>query len=544
MHTAYCADVTPDDTQCATAAFATALANTANTVSETDDEQTIRQWIYNTFASADTLRTVMACPEIQSVADDDTIQFLPIEYTFPDGRQIIINYETQPKILAQRIALAERRAMPGGDPNPSIGTPNDDAIWTNTDPAWYAIMVVEHGALDDFVGPNQNNTISLRWINDNIDQIYPKNDRCTSKTALAGDNDMINLAGVATTGLDDDTNDYYVAGDANLQWISYAEIGLDVAITVATAGGGTAILGATKAARASRTLKNLSGTMRTLRQTDAVRDYIRVANEYARASAELRNIDRATDAAGYAAQLSRVENYAQTMRTMEQTSDQVRQYRQATETFSSLNQYRRALRGLRPAQRGNIIARAWRALRAANTGGRTLESAARIARSSTTSGRIRDWLFQSTMRNIGMLGRMERTGGLIYGALQFLGDMYDYTETSTGEFTNDIEFKPLTLLSADDLQGQENVVNYGMWLMWLGDSVNPADDDAAYLQAMDYADKFHYNLTQIQTEQNEHACNIDIYIVRPIIRNPGSDAPELYYLVMNDTPWTTAIAQE
>ena len=508
MHTAYCADVTPDDTQCATAAFATALANTANTVSETDDEQTIRQWIYNTFASADTLRTVMACPEIQSVADDDTIQFLPIEYTFPGGRQIIINYETQPKILAQRIALAERRAMPGGDPNPSIGTPNDDAIWTNTDPAWYAIMVVEHGALDDFVGPNQNNTISLRWINDNIDQIYPKNDRCTSKTALAGDNDMINLAGVATTGLDDDTNDYYVAGDANLQWISYAEIGLDVAITVATAGGGTAILGATKAARASRT------------------------------------IDRATDAAGYAAQLSRVENYAQTMRTMEQTSDQVRQYRQATETFSSLNQYRRALRSLRPAQRGNIIARAWRALRAANTGGRTLESAARIARSSTTSGRIRDWLFQSTMRNIGMLGRMERTGGLIYGALQFLGDMYDYTETSTGEFTNDIEFKPLTLLSADDLQGQENVVNYGMWLMWLGDSVNPADDDAAYLQAMDYADKFHYNLTQIQTEQNEHACNIDIYIVRPIIRNPGSDAPELYYLVMNDTPWTTAIAQE
>ena len=185
----------------------------------------ISDLLQSVFASADTLRTVMACPEIQSVADDDTIQFLPIEYTFPDGRQIIINYETQPKILAQRIALAERRAMPGGDPNPSIGTPNDDAIWTNTDPAWYAIMVVEHGALDDFVGPNQNNTISLRWINDNIDQIYPKNDRCTSKTALAGDNDMINLAGVATTGLDDDTNDYYVAGDANLQWISYAEIG-------------------------------------------------------------------------------------------------------------------------------------------------------------------------------------------------------------------------------------------------------------------------------------------------------------------------------
>ena len=530
----------PDDTQCATAAFANALSKTADSISEIDDEITIRKWIYDTFSSGDTLRAVLACPEIASAADDDTITFLPIEYTFPGGRTITINYETQPKILKQRLLVAEKRNVPSpGGPSPQIGDPDDASVWTNTDPAWYAIMVVEHGALDEFVGPDKNNTISLQWINDNIDDIYPHGNSCTSKTALAGDNDMVNLAGKATVNLTDDTNDYYVAGDANLQWISYLEIGLDVVITVATFGGGAVVLGATKAARASRALKNLTTTMRALRQEQAVIDYIKIVNQHTRALRELENIDRAADATRHAAKLDEIENLARQMRHMERNSDQVRQYREYSDAFTSLNQYRRSLRSLRPAQRGNIVARAWRAFRAANTGGRQIKSAARTARSSMKSGRIRDWLFQSTLSNVGALAKMEEAGGFIYGALNFVGGMYDWTETSTGEFTNDIEFKPLTLLSADDLQGQENVVNHGMWFMWMGDSVSAADDDAAYLQAMDFADKFHYSLEEIQTDTNNHACDVDIYVVRPVLRNPGTDNPELYYLIMNDEPWTT-----
>ena len=530
----------PDDTQCATAAFANALSKTADSISEIDDEITIRKWIYDTFSSGDTLRAVLACPEIASAADDDTITFLPIEYTFPGGRTITINYETQPKILKQRLLVAEKRNVPSpGGPSPQIGDPDDASVWTNTDPAWYAIMVVEHGALDEFVGPDKNNTISLQWINDNIDDIYPHGNSCTSKTALAGDNDMVNLAGKATVNLTDDTNDYYVAGDANLQWISYLEIGLDVVITVATFGGGAVVLGATKAARASRALKNLTTTMRALRQEQAVIDYIKIVNQHTRALRELENIDRAADATRHAAKLDEIENLARQMRHMERNSDQVRQYREYSDAFTSLNQYRRSLRSLRPAQRGNIVARAWRAFRAANTGGRRIKSAARTARRGITSGRIRDWLFQSTLTNIGRLGRMEEAGGLLYGTLQFVGGMYDWTETSTGEFTNDIEFKPLTLLSADDIKGQENVVNHGMWLMWTGDSVSAADDDAAYLQAMDFADKFHYFLEKTQSDNNLHACDVDIYVVRPVLRNPGTDNPELYYLIMNDEPWTT-----
>lgn len=530
----------PDDTQCATAVFENALAHNASSIDANATEQDVQKWIYATMQNADVLNEVLNCPEFQNIPDDETITFLPITYTFPTGREIVINYETQPKILRQRITLGNKRNLPSSNPNPRVGAPDDDSIWTNTDPAWYAIMVVESGALDNFVGPGKNNTVSLQYIEDNIDTLFPQNGQCTGKSALTKDNTMINRAMKETVNVEDDTNDYYVAGDVNLQWISYLEIGLDVAITVATVGAGTAVMGATKAARASRTLKNLTESLRVLRQADSVRDYIRLGQKAAKATEELKTIDRVTDAAKYAEKTKEIENYTKAMRNLENTDDKVKQYKQYSETFSSLNQYRRALRALRPAQRGNIIARAWRTVKAANTGGKQLRSAAKVAKSSALSGRVRDWLFQSTLSNIGALGKLEQAGGLIYGALNFIGGMYDWTETSTGEFTSGIEFKPLTLLSADDLQGQENVVNHGMWLMWAGDAYSAADDDAAFLQAMDFANKFHFNLEEVQEEQNNHACNVDIFVVRPIIRNPGSENPEMYFLVMNDEPWTTA----
>ena len=529
------------DTTCSTAAFADALAQRRSEVSETDTETRIQQWIYETFQDKDVLEKVLACPEFATLADDETIKFMPIQYTFPGGREIVVNYETQPKVLKQRISLSQKREITDLNPSPWIGAPNDNSIWTNTDPAWYAIMVVESGSLDNFVGKGKSNTISMQWINDNIDAIYPKGNRCTSKSALAEDKDIINVAMRETVNIEDDSNDYYVAGDVSLQWITYLEIGLDVAITVLTMGGGTVALGMTKSARASKTLKNLTGTLRNLSKTDSVVEYVKATKKYTDAAEELKKIDKAKDAAAYARKSDEVKSLADTMKRMEQSDDNVKQYKQAMDTFTSLNQYRRNLRLLRPAQRGNVVARLWKYVKSATTGGKALKSGAKIARSSMQSGKVRDWLFQSTLSNLGALAKLEAGAGAIYGAIKLAGGMfYDITETSTGDFTNNIEFKPLCLLSADDLTGQENVINYGMWLMWAGDYINPADDDAAYLQAMDFADKFHYNLEKTQEEQDLYACNVDIYIVRPVIRNPGTENAELYYLIMNDQPWSTS----
>lgn len=526
------------DATCASKIFADALANNALNIAESTPETDIRAWIYQTFSSPDILNQVLKCPEISGADADEIIKFIPIEYTFPGGRKIVINYETQPKILRQRIALAEKRTLPGADTaSPAI---DNRAVWTNTDPAWYAIMVVQSGTLRDFAGPDKNNTISLKYIKDNIDTLYPTGWHCTSKSALANDTDIINRAIHTTVGIDNDDNDYYVAGDVNLQWISYAEIALDVAITAATFGGGAVILGATKAVRASKVLKNLNATIKTLRQTESVAKYTKLIQRQTKIAQEIKTLDKVKDAEKIKSLTQEAETLAKEAQMLERTEKDVASYKQAMNSFAEVNKYRNSLRAMRPARRGNIAVRTIRTLKAANTGNKTINKGARVARASIKSSRVRDWLFQSTLRSAGILAKAEEQAGLIYGALKFAGNFYDWTETSTGEFTNNIEFAPLLLLSADDIPGQENVVNYGMWLMWVGDSLSAADDDAAYLQAMDFAEKAYQDINELQTTENSYPCDIDIYVVRPILRNPGTNNSEIYYLIMNDEPWTVS----
>ena len=210
---------------------------------------------------------------------------------------------------------------------------------------------------------------------------------------------------------------------------------------------------------------------------------------------------------------------------------------------------RREMRSFRRPQTGNIIVRNLRkigkTLKAVNNSSKTLNRTARVARAgmSSRSKRIGDWLFQTTLKHGSRLAKFESKLGAFYGVVSFLGDMWDKTSATSKEFSNGIEFKPLCLLSADDLDGQENVVNYGMWLMWTGNSTDPVDDDAAYLQAMDFAAKFYYQLDEYQDEHGA-SCNVDIYVVRPVIRlderNVTDPEGELYYLFMNEIPWSTA----
>lgn len=533
-----------DNTECATAIFANALKDGADAVSESDDEEIIRQWIYAVFSNKDVLNDVLACPEIANIDEADTVKFMPIQYIFPGGREITINYETQPKILKQRLLLANKQGLPSSDPSPRIG--EDGAVWTNIDPAWYAIMVTEHGALDKFIGDGNNNTISLDYIKNNIDSLYPsgRGGNCTDRSAKSRDSTVINtVMRDMTVNIKDDTNDYYVAGDVNLQWLSYLEIALDVALTVVTFGGSQAITGTAKAARASRALKNMSTTLKSLRNVDKVQDYVKLASQLDKANDAIKKLDKTKDAVEYAKRSDEIKDITKRMSDLEKADDRVKQFKQTSETFADLNKYRnnfRNLRGLRGTkQTGNIAARAFKAFKSVNSGTKKLDKAARVARKGMKSGRINDWLFHSTMKNIGALGKVASSAGVLYFAIKFLGDMYDWTETSTGDFTNNIEFAPLLLLSADDLQGQENVVNHGMWLMWAGSSVSPTDDDAAYLQAMDFASKFHQDLVEYQ-DGSASPCNVDIHVVRPIIRDPGTEHQALYYLIMTDEPWSTA----
>ena len=605
------ASLQPTNTICATTAFENALVENSDSVSEDDDEYTVQQWVRNVMMSPDTLIEVLSCPEIADADENETIRFLPIKYNFLNGREIIVTYETQPKVLDQRLALASKTELPTNNPNPTLSPDDPNATWVNTDPAWYGIMVIQSGALNDFVGPNKNNVVSQQYILDNIERLYPRNSDgwCSTKTGIGAkvNNAMVHdVIRGRTAKHDDDKNNYYIAGDRDLRWIAVAEIVAEVALSIATMGASAAATGSIKMARAGKIITKISKNMKTLVKIDRVQDYLRRSLQVAKYTKEIdnmkditkyiKNIDKlektlAKTAKGskkYERILKQLENARKIkadnmwklgkagngidkvedikkleqmieenskaikeaeklMSDMAKSDKNVAEYVKQFDALKDVTKYVKELKTLRKARTGNVFSRAWqgikntaKSVKAANRGGKTLDRAAKVARQGAKSGKARDWLFHATMRNAARITKATEEIAALAFVLQIVGDFFDWTDVSTSEFTNGIDIRPLLLLSADNLDDQDNVVNYGMWLMWSGDSTNPADDDAAYLQAMDFAQKFYQDLTEVQEETNRHACDVDIYVVRPIIRNPGTEYQQVFWLFMNDEPWSTS----
>lgn len=556
---------------CAQQVLASALISDVASVNEESSEVDIQAWIYKNFQNPAVIQKVLDCPEIAQLNDDDNFKIPPVEYRFPAGRKIMVNYETQPKILKQRMLIASKKSIPCTTDDcisPQIGAPGDTNIWSNTEPAWYGILVVQAGALDSYIGDKNNNIISLKYIEENISKFYPSNynegtmpvsvPMCTTRSAFADDNDIVNIATTKSVGIESygdengdgkkDTNDYYIAGDVNLQWVTWSEVAADVVITIVTWGGGALVVGATKGLRATKAAKDIAKSIKVLKEVDAVKDYVNIVNKSSKAAKELKTIDKATDVAKWTKKMDEIKDLEKKMKEAEKTAD-VKKYKEAVNSFEKIQDLRRGMKAWKIPQRGNVIARSWRAAKSFTKllrSGKTIINTEKVARAGMKSGKIRTFLFARTtaLRGTGALAKMISQAGLLYGAMTLVGDFYDWTETSTGEFSSNIELKPFGLLSGDDLTGQENVVNYGMWLMWAGDSMSAEDDDAAFLQAMDFANKFHQDMQETQDEEYEKGrsagsmCDVDIFVVRPIIKNPDSDNPELYYLIMNDVPWS------
>ena len=588
-------DITP--TQCASEIFLDALQS--KTIPDDTPEYEARMWAKKIMQSSDVLIQVLECPEIKNLPEDKTINFTPITYTFQNGRTLNISYSSQPRILKQHILMSTKRSLTDNSINPELNNPEDPGIYMNTDPAWYAIMVVQHNSLSEFVGPGKNNTLSLKYINDNIDSIYPKGYMCTSKSAIALDNDTINKATRETVNMENDSNDYYVAGDVDLGWIMYAEIALDVVMWASGTAVGQIILTKLKDLSSVRAARKLFASIKQMKEIEEVSDYIKKMQKIKDTTENIENLTKnskeykkliekilkAKKAGEDQAEINKLAKQARELldkskkidpsitsdvlrdakqidekvkpirdtikevskeaEELAKASEDVEKYKEAAETLQDLMKFRRELTAYKRPITGNIITRALKSLRASNKGADIIAKANKVGRAgmSSTSAKIGDWLFEMTLKHGARFGRFERDVSMLYGAVTFLADMYDHTSNTSQEFTNGIEFKPLCLLSADDLQGYDNVVNYGMWLLWMGNSTDANDDDAAYLQAMDFATKFHYNLERTQDKDSTN-CNVDIYVVRPIIRldetDPSNVKGEMFYLFMNDIPWTTA----
>lgn len=594
----------PMDTRCSSRAFADALAENSYNIDENASKEDMRDWIYETMQTPDVITDVLNCPEFETIDATETVRFMPIKYTFPSGREIVINYQTQPHVLEQHLVIANKKLLPSDDPNPEVSLFDPNATWTNTDPAWYGIMVTQAGALSEFVGPDKNNTVSMKWIENNISKLYPKNFMCSDKSALSNDNTMVNKVMHKTVNNPDDSNDYYIAGDKDLRWISVAEIVAEIVISIVTWGAGAAVAGGAKMARATKILGTTAKNMKRLSKVDKVKDFIKVqakAKNMAKYADDLTDLERIlknenkyekilsnttkgskkyirtterlekirADKASKIKSIGKdaddisfkninkidelkknnakeLEELTKDMDKMKGGSKDVREYAKQADAYDDTLKYVKELKSYKQPTTGNVLTRTWqraknlrKTMKIINSSSKKLNAAEKIGRHGMKSGKIRNFLFHTTKKNVASLGKFIEMGGALGLALTFLGEMYDVTSVETSEFTNNIDMKPYLLLSADDIDGQDNVVNYGMWLMWLGDSVSEEDDNAAYLQAMDFAQKFHQDLIETQDEENSQICDVDIYVVRPIIRNPGTDNESLYWLIMNDEPWSS-----
>ena len=524
-----------DVSNCASDIFLNALNKDISNINENDPKNVIKYWIFNNFQKKEVLSKVLDCDNISNLKDDEIVKFKPFDFVFKTGRKITVEYTSQLKLLKNRLLLSNKKT----DVLTSENILNSGENWISTNPAWYGIMVVQKDSLKKVL-EGGNTVVSLKYIYNNIDNIYPK--QCTSKTALADDNEIINITTHKTVSLKDDTNDYYVAGDANLQWISISEIALDVVITVLTVGGGAVVMGITKGARAVRLTRNLITTAKTLEKIDKVQDWIKLERAFKDSSKvikDLKKLKKLTDTEKDLLKLKKIEleKLAKEMKELEKIKD-VEKYKNVYKNLNEINKLRKELNFWKVPQRGNIIARTIKGIKAFNSAEKVLSKgtkAYKAGRTSTISNKLRDFIFRSTLKTVNMTAKAGGQLGAAREIIKIAGDMYDWTNTATGEFTSGVEFSPFCLLSADDLKGQENVINYGMWLLWMGDNTDINIDDAAYLQALDFANKFHQDL--IETEEEKHQnCNLDIFVVKPIIKNPNNN-PELYYLIMNDIPW-------
>ena len=557
---------TEPDTECSTRAFATALSESAennpDTINQYTPESEIQNWIYDVFQSPEVITEVLSCPEIIDIDENDTIKFQPIKYTFPGGdREIVINYETQPHVLQQRLLLSSKTEKPTDAVSPELSATDPDATWVYTDPAWYGIMVTRAGALDEFVGPGKNNTVSFQYIKDNIGRLYPadSNGVCSTRSGMGAkiNNSMVHkVMHEHTAKHEKDKNNYYIAGDIDLRWISYAEIALEVALAAFTWGASAYATMTLKGARATKIIANVSKNIKNLTKIDSVKDYVRASVKLAQTTRRVENIDKvkksvkninrlenalsragneriaknlelarkahADDLAKMGKDGERLSNInvldklddmrkaskeeikgmEKTMKEMTKADKNVAEYAKQIDALKDVAKYAKDLRAYKKARTGNIVHRTWEGLKNARTswkamrsGTKTLNKAARVGRHGMKSGRLRDWLFHATRRNAARITRATGDLAVLSLVLGLIGDFYDRTEVETDEFTNGIKMEPLLLLSADNIEGQDNQVNYGMWLMWTGDSTSPEDDDAAYLQAMDFAQKFYQDLT-------------------------------------------------
>ncbi len=385
---------------------------------------------------------------------------------------------------------------------------------------WYGILVVKKGSLDKFAN-SDTPIISTEYMKNNSDTFFPANSDkplglwggCTHGNHTAADSDVVNRAAHLTFEEKDSFwtgNDYYVYDGEDVYWGTAQLVG-EIALALITLGASSAVSASKAAAQ---------GAVATDRAIKAQR-----AITLAKRAEKLKKMEDSYTAAGQTAKATKAAQLAKETRqaarlALEQAGAGPVPQLTNTATIANMGRLLEAsgvanetVAAAKPLTWVSALAKPWRLVKpglatlkpknVAKLYGPGVKWGDRIKRAAITAGGV----------------------GLGTALIQAFG----YSSAST-EIMENVKFNSFGLLSADDLEGRDNVVSHGAWIQFEeSGEINPAD---TLNEALAFAEAFQEDLSKINAEDPQ--CDVDIYVVQPGISNPEKlGTREVYYIIQN-----------
>lgn len=385
---------------------------------------------------------------------------------------------------------------------------------------WFGILVVKKGSLDKYAD-SSTPIISTEYMKRNRDTFFPDNSDkplgmwrgCTHSNHTAADNDVVNRAAHLTFEEKDSFwtgNDYYVYDGQDVYWGTAQLVG-EIALALITFGASAAVSASKTAAQATVATDRAVKAQRAITLAKRAEKLKKIEDSYTAAGV--------TDKATKAAQLGKETRQAARL-ALEQAGAGPVNPLTSTETIANMGRLLEAsgvanetVAAAKPLTWISALAKPWRLVKPgletlkpkniAKLYGPGVSWGQRIKRAAITTGGV----------------------GIGTALIQAFG----YSSAST-EIIDNVKFNSFGLLSADDLEGRDNVVSHGAWIQF--EESGEVNNDDALNEALAFAEAFQEDMNTINSE--DPLCDVDIYVVQPGISNPEKlGTREVYYVIQN-----------
>ncbi len=417
---------------------------------------------------------------------------------------------------------------------------------------FYGILVVQSGSLDEVL-QQEDPVISSNFLAANKHHYFPHNSdsflggalgKCTHGAHTAHDKDIVNMAAHIAQNEKDSWwsgNDYYVFDGSEMYW-GVATITMDIALTVATFGASAAAQGALKGAQAAQAAKAISSGTKATDMSNDIRRALRVRGTTIDDVAK--NFKLTTEQVKVLASTNSVDKIKDSLNTAKASAPdwkEILTLKPKLGRFFGTSKLNPTVASTRYANAStDAIQLSQKAMnRWQKTLNKTLGTLSTITPAATASA---PWI------------------------VGFFNDMYDVSFANTDIYTDGAEFNSFGLLSADDLNNDyinpdgtsqiagytggdlTNIASHGMWLKWDGSATDAEADVDAMIDALEFAEKFGLAMNNVNSrEHNEgrpadRLCDVDVFIVRSLMKKNDNGKNEVYYLIMNDTPLSVPLS--